>query len=113
MANASQKTQGSRAALAATLAPEPEEGAEQETESEPTKVVQWVGTVTDCSRFRTITAADFLTVGVEHPDVTWDQADRMTLGQARVSEKAAQYLIEVESGFKLVKTDELAFAHRS
>jgi hypothetical protein len=76
-------------------------------------LVAWVGHPEDRSPIRRISSDDFMSVGVEHADVEFNTTTSLTSGQALVSERAAEYLLEHEQGFARVTEGEEAFAFRS
>lgn len=76
-------------------------------------LIRWVGHTEDHSQIRKISAADFKSVGVDdNMMTTCDTTDPMTRGQALVSVRAAEYLLEIEKGFELVPDGEIAFKFR-
>lgn len=75
--------------------------------------VAWVTHPQDRAHIRTINRVDWEGVGVDHDDVTWDRTSKLTKGQAFVSTRASEYLLEVEPGFEKVEDKDLAFALRS
>jgi hypothetical protein len=87
-------------------------GASDDSSSEA-QVVAWVTHPQDRAHIRTISRQDWESVGVDHDGVTWDRTDKMTKGQAFVSPRAAEYLLEVEEGFQKVEDQDRAFALRS
>jgi hypothetical protein len=96
---------------------EAEATKEEATEASPavgSVLVEWVGTQEDQSQIRKITAADFKSVSVDDQhQVVWDRGDHLTRGQALVSARAAEYLLEIEQGFAKVEPGKEAFKFRS
>lgn len=75
--------------------------------------VAWVTHPQDRAHIRTISRSDWENVGVDHDSVTWDTTNKLSKGQAFVSPRAAEFLLEVEQGFAKVEDKDLAFALRS
>jgi hypothetical protein len=84
-----------------------------DTEDGSAVAIAWVGHQQDRAHIRTLSRSDWENVGVDHDGVTWDTTNRLTKGQAFVSPKAAEFLLEVEQGFAKVEDKDLAFALRS
>jgi hypothetical protein len=88
--------------------------ADQKKENDSEVLVEWVGHDEDHSHVRVITTSDWKSVGVQDQStVTWDGTDRATKGQALVSARAADYVLEIEKGFRKVSEGKEAFAFRS
>lgn len=85
----------------------------QQEKQEEKVLVEWVGHDEDRAHVREISTKDWRSVQVDDQNgVRWDTRDRATKGQALVSARAADYLLEVEQGFRKVSEGEEAFAFR-